>query len=63
MGWKVSLLPVPHDWGRTRYLLAPLAARALDGNPPPPHELEAAVADAYSLSRSAVAPLVEWTTR
>ena len=63
MGWTVSLLPVPRDWGRARALLAPLAERALDGHPPPPHELSAAVADAYSLAPCALAPLVGWTTR
>jgi hypothetical protein len=63
MGWTVSLLPIPSDWGRARYILAPLAAAALDGHPPPPHDLDAAVADAYSLAPTALAPLVAWTTR
>jgi hypothetical protein len=63
MGWTVSLLPVPRDWARARYLLAPLAARALDRHPPSPGELEAAVVDAFSLSRRALAPLVGWASR
>lgn len=63
MGWTVSLLPIPSDWGRARLLLAPLAAAALHGLPPSPHELDTAVAEAFSLAPTALAPLLAWTAR
>jgi hypothetical protein len=61
LAWTVELLPVPHDWSRARRLLAPLAERALLGQPPTDAELLAAACRAYRLAHEAVAPLVAWS--
>jgi hypothetical protein len=56
----VELLPVPGEWARARRILAPLAERALLGQPPTDSELLAAACHAYRLGHEDVAPLVAW---
>jgi hypothetical protein len=63
LAWTVALLPVPDDWHRARALLAPVAARALEGDPPAAAELLAVVVRAYRLRAPDVAPLVAWVLR
>lgn len=58
--WTVALLPLPHDWPRARSLLAPLAERAFDGEPPGTFELLDAVCLAYRVKQAEVAPLLAW---
>ena len=60
LGWTLSLLPVPADWGLARRVLAPLAERASHDCPPSDVELLDASLDAYGLRRESVAPLVAW---
>jgi hypothetical protein len=60
LAWTVELLPLPRDWPRARALLAPIAERALLGQPPTTEELLAASCHAYRLRREDVAPLVAW---
>ncbi|MDB4912919.1 MAG: hypothetical protein JWM95_563 [Gemmatimonadetes bacterium] len=60
LAWTVALLPVPASWDRARELLAPIAERAVLGEPPTPDELLVAACHAYRLRRSDVAPLVAW---
>ena len=60
LAWTVELLPVPREWARARRILAPLAERALLGQPPTDSELLAAACHAYRLRHEDVAPLVAW---
>jgi hypothetical protein len=60
LAWTVELLPLPRDWERARRLLAPLAERALLGQPPDAGQLLAAATRAYRLRLEQVAPLVAW---
>jgi hypothetical protein len=60
LAWTVELLPVPREWSRARRILAPLAERALLGQPPTESELLAAACRAYRLTHEDVAPLVAW---
>jgi hypothetical protein len=60
LAWTVELLPLPRDWPRARTLLAPIAERALLGQPPTAEELIIACCQAYRLRREDVAPLVAW---
>lgn len=60
LAWTVELLPLPLDWARARRLLAPLAERALLGQPPDADELLGAATSAYRLRQEQVAPLVAW---
>ncbi|HEX6599384.1 MAG TPA: DNA methyltransferase [Gemmatimonadaceae bacterium] len=60
LAWTVELLPVPREWGRARRILAPLAERALLGQPPSESDLLAAACHAYRLKHEDVAPLVAW---
>jgi hypothetical protein len=60
LAWTVELLPVPREWARARSILAPLAERALLGQPPTPSDLLAAACRAYRLTHEDVAPLVAW---
>ena len=60
LAWTVELLPVPREWVRARRILAPLAERALLGQPPTDSELLAAACHAYRLKHEDVAPLVAW---
>jgi methylase of polypeptide subunit release factors len=62
MGWTMSLLPLPSDWNRARQLLVPLGKRAIEGNEPSESELCSLVLDAYGLSHTDVAPLLDWTS-
>jgi hypothetical protein len=63
LAWTVALLPMPHDWPRARSLLAPIAERAIDGEPPSALELLDAVCAAYRLKQADVAPLLAWSHR
>ena len=60
LAWSVALLPVPLDWPRAVRLLAPLAARAIDGAPPSTQELESVVLRAYRVRPADVEPLLAW---
>jgi hypothetical protein len=60
LAWTVELLPLPRDWPRARALLAPIAERALLGEPPTAEELIITCCQAYRLRREDVAPLVAW---
>jgi len=60
LAWTVELLPIPCEWSRARHILAPLAERALLGQPPSHSQLLAAVCRAYRLTHEQVAPLVAW---
>ena len=60
LGWTMSILPLPRDWSRATRLLAPLAARAVEGSPPTPEELNATALDAYRLCENDVEPLMKW---
>ena len=60
LAWTVELLPVPREWSRARRILAPLAERALLGQPPTDSELLEAACRAYRLTHEDVAPLVAW---
>ena len=61
LGWTMALLPVPKDWKRAVELLAPIAQRARDGEPPSESVLLAAALKAYGLAASDIAPLLEWS--
>ncbi len=60
LAWTVELLPLPRNWIRARSILAPLAERALLGQPPSRSDLLAAATCAYRLRQEHVAPLVAW---
>jgi hypothetical protein len=60
LAWTVELLPLPRDWARARAALAPIAERALLGEPPTDEELITASCQAYRLRREDVAPLIAW---
>ncbi len=60
LAWTVELLPIPREWARARRILAPLAERALLGQPPAEGELLAAACRAYHLAHDDIAPLVAW---
>jgi hypothetical protein len=60
LAWTVELLPLPRDWRRARQILAPIAERALLGEPPTTEELMVASCQAYRLRREDIAPLVAW---
>ncbi|HEX5970553.1 MAG TPA: DNA methyltransferase [Gemmatimonadaceae bacterium] len=60
LAWTVELLPVPRDWPRARRILAPLAERALLGQPPTESALLDAACRAYRLRHEDLAPLVAW---
>jgi hypothetical protein len=61
LAWTVSLLPIPREWNRARDILAPLAARAIEGDPPSAHELIDVTCKAYRLKRESLAPLLAWS--
>lgn len=60
LGWTMAMLPLPVHWLTARRILAPLGARALQGDPPSDDELLAAALEAYGLARDAVEPLLSW---
>ena len=60
LAWTVELLPIPREWARARSILAPLAERALLGQPPTRSDLLAAACRAYRLKQEDIAPLVAW---
>ncbi|MEO7041431.1 MAG: N-6 DNA methylase, partial [Gemmatimonadaceae bacterium] len=61
LGWTIARLPVPIDWPRARLLLAPIAARAREGQSPSAAELREAVLSAYKLTIADVQALLSWT--
>jgi len=63
LGWTVSLLPLPAQWGKARESLATITEQALAGNPPSDADLLALVVRAYGLRMSAVAALLDWNIR
>ena len=63
LGWTVALMPLPADWPTARHVLAPIAERAMNGEPPDPDTLLAAVLEAYHLDESEVEPLLLWNYR
>jgi hypothetical protein len=60
LGWTMSLLPVPKDWGGAARRLAPLGERAMFGDVPPQDEMLAAALSAYGLELRDVQPLLSW---
>jgi hypothetical protein len=62
LGWTMSLLPLPSEWGSARELLAPLGARAMSGDVPSDDELLAATLDAYGMTIADIQPLLSWTS-
>ena len=58
--WTMARLPVPDDWARAREILAPIGARAIQGDAPGRTELMHAVLDAFRVRSRSVAPLIEW---
>ncbi len=62
LGWTMSLLPLPSEWGWARERLAPLGARAMSGDVPSDGELLAGALDAYRLSPADIKPLLSWTS-
>jgi hypothetical protein len=60
LAWTVELLPLPREWARARRILAPLAERALLGQPPTESALLAAACRAYRMKHEDIAPLVAW---
>lgn len=63
LAWTVARLPLPDDWARARDVLAPLAARACQGEPPTRSDLLDATLDAYRCRLRTMAPLLEWAHR
>lgn len=63
LGWTVALLPLPADWNAARRILAPIAERAVHGEPPGADLLLGAVLAAYGLSENEVEPLLLWNCR
>jgi hypothetical protein len=61
LAWTVALLPLPNDWPRARSILAPIAERAILGEPPSAPALLEAVCAAYRLKQCEVAPLLAWS--
>ncbi len=60
LGWTMSLLPVPSEWGRARDVLAPLGERAILGGAPTQNELLSAALSAYGLQLGEIQPLLSW---
>jgi hypothetical protein len=63
LGWTMSLLPIPRDWGRAATILAPLCKAALEGDVPDDVELVDASLRAYDLKRRDVEPLLRWNAK
>lgn len=62
LGWTMAQLPLPADWTRAVELLAPIGRAAMRA-PPDPESLSQAVAGAYGVSLSDLAPLIVWCLR
>jgi hypothetical protein len=62
-GWTVGLLPLPRDWDNAVAALAPLGARAMQGDVPERSELEDAAEAALGLAPSDVESLLTWGHR
>jgi len=60
LGWTMSLLPLPRDWGHGARRLAALGERAMLGDVPPQNEMLAAALSAYRLELRDVQPLLSW---
>jgi SAM-dependent methyltransferase len=63
MAWTIARMPLPRDWSRARDVLAPIGARAVQGDVPGDPEVLAAACAAFGLSTRTVAPLLEWGWR
>lgn len=63
LGWTCARLPVPRDWPRARAVLAPLGRAGRDGAPPDDGTLLRAACEAYRITPSSIAPLLEWDRR
>ncbi len=63
LGWTMSRFPLPDDWARAVNILAPLARRALEGEPPSAPELADVTIRAYRVRPSDVAALMTWCLR
>ncbi len=63
LGWTMSLLPLPRDWGEFRGNLADLGAAARSGNVPTQHDLLLAALRAFRIRKSSVEALLSWTHR
>lgn len=61
MGWTMAVFTIPSNWVAARSLLAPLAMRAAEGEPPTDSELLSTVLEAYQLRIEDVAPILEWS--
>ena len=62
LGWTTALFPIPRDWERARFILAPIGARACDGTHVPTSELLDAALAAYGVAESDCEPLLTWMT-
>ncbi len=60
LGWTLALLPLPRDWARAVEILAPIARDALDGAVPADDALTDAVAQAFRVRPSTLAPMIAW---
>ncbi len=60
LGWTVQALPIP-PWHRAREVLAPIAARARRGETVNADTLHHSTLDAYGITHTQVAPLLDWT--
>jgi hypothetical protein len=63
LGWTMALLPVPRDWERAAERLAPIGARAMNGDAPQPGELLDASLDALGVAHHDVEALLTWGHR
>jgi hypothetical protein len=63
LAWTIALLPLPLDWPRARAMLAPIARRAMLGEPPATQRLLDVACRAYRLKQFEVAPLLAWSHR
>jgi hypothetical protein len=61
LGWTLSLLPLPRDWGAARDRLAPIAAAARRGDVLDAHALWPIVAESYGIEPTDLRPLLEWS--
>jgi hypothetical protein len=63
MAWTIARMPLPRDWSRARDVLAPIGARAVQGDVPGDPEVLDAACAAFGVSTRSVAPLLEWGWR
>lgn len=60
LAWTMARFPLPDDWARARQILAPLAIRGCQGQPPSRSELLDATLEAWRCRFRTVAPLLAW---